>query len=824
MACGNDLYYCLTLNLMGKYDPSNTMQIHLTNRPIKNDPNCKFIPLLKSISGFGLKLNDYFPSKISAKASIDNSISSFAHNKRFSDLLCEYTISAQPITLAFGQTETCEDSDCEPQFDNLWGGIVESVSFNASSESFEISMRYDWEDKKYIAEQEITTELYPDAPDSSLGKFVPLVLGSDRQVKPIVVKTHKDNINGNSFQYGQKWAYQTTFGDNTYANWFDGGGVKEVLVRQLEGETDEERKYYKVTSRALSEVQPVNFVQGDIMGNGNSTILGFPRVPNVGTQSRNNQRWYYPINFDPNNIDNPKVIYGGQFLIQGNGSGEVAVDDGDELIFRVYPMKADGSPDWESSHIAEAKVPLFDLGQGYAPSWIMGDQQYPVQFYFDRLVPINSREVNDGQHRGYFLSFTSTGQKPDSPNRIKVPTWNTQGTHLNRYRTVEDPEDSHPDHLKLRGQRSAHFGFYACYFDELGIEQVNTDGLGARLFQLRYNALGTGTQPEDSNLDIILEVDGLIDSTGSVTGTTGQLIDQTHNQVDTLLHRFNPLTNNWEGGYFEKNCFLHTHSQYNISGGWAFGRTTSGSTEGRVFNTELIKQLARDSYSRLAYVGVGNQKLGLYADGVPETDLFTLTDDDLVTFEKFTINDLKSIINKVSMAYDRRYDVVEDFEDEQQKEYRGFGKILNMNYNDSGIGQTLALDSYKLFGTKELKEDKYKWLADDISANSVARLMLSQHDLPNEYITFRIVLHKFLSLKPLDVLLINSTLTPSCSGSNPDYFVDIENNCDSVSGLTNYSAQQVRVQINNLTYDLPFKGLPTIKITGRLLIHINDPI
>lgn len=136
--------------------------------------------ILREISGLGQSMGELVADDKYGTITLDVTRGSFEHDKRFYDLFEKETILHQDVTVY-----SCEMQPSEGvAFDltNEWDQVVEfigevsSVSIDIGERTCSISVK-----SKNIPDEspifQITREQFPDAPDSSLGIFVPIIFG-----------------------------------------------------------------------------------------------------------------------------------------------------------------------------------------------------------------------------------------------------------------------------------------------------------------------------------------------------------------------------------------------------------------------------------------------------------------------------------------------------------------------------------------------------------------------------------------------------------------------------------------------------------------------
>lgn len=176
-------------------------------------------PILKSIGSVGVSMGEFMPSVSTSSVVINNSYGSIGFERKFSDLLERYSIINQPILIyvcacAIGEFDSGD-------YELRWAGVIKKIRERGDDLSIDIAGRG-------IDDRVLTTiisrEIFTNAPESSIGFPLPIVLGSSVSVKPIII----NDTNAASIEY----AYATNMVDyrcdglsQAYAKAYDGDYV-----------------------------------------------------------------------------------------------------------------------------------------------------------------------------------------------------------------------------------------------------------------------------------------------------------------------------------------------------------------------------------------------------------------------------------------------------------------------------------------------------------------------------------------------------------------------------------------------------------------------
>lgn len=174
-----DYWYILRLQFKSIED-SSLKYLWVTNRvDLSNDAaDTIYWPILTGLSELGIELDSEMPKQWSGSFELDNTIGSFGAHRKIGDLLERYICQEQDVVVYIQNLPIGSLGPDTPATTQWHGKIVSpqaAIELDASTLSFEI--RLDNIPDTSCALQ-ITTDLYPDAPESSIGKYLPLAVGS----------------------------------------------------------------------------------------------------------------------------------------------------------------------------------------------------------------------------------------------------------------------------------------------------------------------------------------------------------------------------------------------------------------------------------------------------------------------------------------------------------------------------------------------------------------------------------------------------------------------------------------------------------------------
>lgn len=135
-------------------------------------------PILKNIKGLTQEHNQFLPLSTSAQMTLVNSEGSFGFERRFADLLETHTVTEQDCTVTINLKT---DNATTASFTESLVYKMQGTDIDLESGDILINLKNNPISEKVIT-KEITTDDFPNVYTSSIGRFLPLVLGSDVNV------------------------------------------------------------------------------------------------------------------------------------------------------------------------------------------------------------------------------------------------------------------------------------------------------------------------------------------------------------------------------------------------------------------------------------------------------------------------------------------------------------------------------------------------------------------------------------------------------------------------------------------------------------------
>ena len=775
-----DYYFYIKITLANKADASDTETLYVGNRAAYGETSIKIYNAVTSISGLDSGSAGGLPRVGNTRVDIDNSRGIFGANRRFVDFLDKYTITYQDVEIYTAKVGV--DASVSASATKRWVDKVLRVS--ANDERVSIYLRTDLiKDKEVCCI--VNRTLFPDAPSDSIGKAVPLIIGSNQQVKPLMI-----DEDGNS----SKYAYGTTYGSH-----FVNAGAQKYYARDYEGD--------------YVEVKPVSADYTD-----------------------KNERVYGLTDYDdPLELGGatafPEGIGGLARLIDHTSSS--AINATGEIpstytyiitSYRIEVYKRTAAPNDEQLQVKIwEKDPNTDL-----PGRVVGDggvveSHVLTHTSWNTVAQHFKRPVILKPGREYYFGFTTNylddNSSPTNRLRYKIST--------GMYDVVKWVQEIGTGTGTGHWSSDA-FGteveccLYGADWSETtspGASYINDDGKGVSYFTLDCTA---PSQPDMKTVDWIVEANGLQDTSGGgVTGTGNKLLDEPHHLVDALMYEYN---GSWTAGNFNSTTYADTHNQIaSDSTAWSF-RKIGGSTRGKTSLTSLLSQVCQESLTFLSRVD-GENATALYAYGVQQDTAGYITDKDIIGPVTYDIDSRLSVVNMARASFNRKLTQT-DFENIiSQGGELSYSDFVEFRYDDNGTGQLYSSVSQSLFDEVENAKKVYNWISDTTSIKNILSMIFAQSDLPTEIVSFNVLDERYQALKQWDVIELYTPHLPQTGGTSvaPQLPVYDGSEQSVLEGDDQIAlAKTYRAQILSIKTKLSEK-IPLRQITARLLINKADP-
>lgn len=776
-----DFYFYVKLTLANKENASDTLTLYIGNRAAYGETSLTIYDALQNVSGLDSSTSGGVPRVGNGRIDINNARGLFGANRRFVDFLDKYTLIYQDVE--FYTAKVAVDGAVSGAATKRW--VDKVLRVDARDDRVTLYLRTD-----LIPDREVCTiinnSLYADAPSESIGKAVPLILGSNQQVKPLMIK---DDGNSSEFAYG-----------TTYGSHFVNEGVQKYYARDYEGD--------------YTEIKPISADYTDK----NDQILGLYAFDDAAVSTG---RYALPAGTGgvAKTIDHTAIAT--DYL-----DGELPSDYTYIITsYRIEVYKQSGAP---SDEVLTVKIwekdPNTDLpgrvvgDGGIVESSVLSTGYSKVAQHFKRPVIL---KPNKTYYFGFYTNYldTSTGT---ATKRLEYQLGSLAMDPI-EYRQDEGEGTGTGDWTSGVTGKAIQVSLYAADWSETtspSASYIGDNGRGVSYYT--FDCLAPSI-PDVRTVDMVIEANGLKDTSGGgVTGSSNKLLDEPHHALDALMYTWNGST--WAAGGFNSTTYSATHSQIaSTATGWNF-RKLGGSTRGKATLRQLCSEICQETLTYLTRVE-DESGTALYAYGSEISTSGIVTDKDIIGDVSFNVDSRLSTVNIARASYNRKLTET-DFDDViSQGGELSYSDFLEYRYDDAGLGQLYASECKELFDEVENQRRVYNWISDSTSASNILQLVMSLSDLPTEIASFRVQDDRFSSLKLWDVIELHTPQLPQYSGTNPAALAPVYNGSeqtvlegdDQIALAKTYRAQIISIK-NDFSNTAPMREL-----TVRLLINKADP-
>lgn len=762
-----------------------TKTLSFVNRAEIEDVSSDSWPLLVDISNLGVASDRVSILPQSGSIRLIDSIGSFGVDRKFSDLLERYEIRNQTIEILYDQTTT--DNNDPSSYTTIFKGKVLNWSIVSDQLVPNITIFFNSQilSKRYISKK-ISPIDFSSAPTGNYFKTIPIVIGEDVQVRPLLVTSE----NSTSATY----AYATTLASE-HVN----GGINTYYVQESEGisrtivsssaVTTEVMKVGSFTdTTAISSSKPAGGEQAWRIVNfrnsaGSALVWDSQTYPFVLTQI---EVWCYGVN-----------------------DGAAAVSG--QVFVKVYDHNQSG--DWPGSLLGTAVRDKTDYTAN-----IRGSADFTIALTFDRPIALT------GKSTYYYISLGQTETTGDV-GTIQIPIYGSATGISNHSYDRGGYVTNTPGEWRKLGSATQDFQ-YKLYGVKLtdtpspSGSEINSSGLGHSYFTVtQKTAIASTSNPNVTSLAYNLSIDGLKDdSSGNITGSPSSVITRLHHAVELLEQEYDGST--WEPtGNWDFDVYSDTHTAA-TSG--KFARTIAGSTSGDVtferWLADACKSLAARPVMRK------NGKLAIYYWGTEQSSIKTLTQENSKITRvdaldpSYALTVLKLAYNKSILTFKPENLATEDIS-------KDFQAVIEWYFSANDLASSIIGSAAGLYGDRHNADLYYTWIDSTRSAEALAFYLLSTYNNPPIYVEVTAPLSEMTSAEPMNVIELKHPALPNFDGASsnaklPDYQ---GTSVDVTDGYVLTRAKRYRSQIEGMYINFSNDLIPSLVMTTRLLINDKDP-
>jgi len=742
-----------------------TNTYYLSNRPILNDINIgRYLPILKYVGEFGAEQGEYLPNPIYSDIVIDISPGSYGYERRFLDILERENIINQSIKLYYAESEI-EDLNASSDFVQAWAAKVLSYTKNGNELAIRIT-------SVSIPNRTLGKLITPVAHPSglpfrqeSLGQYLPIIFGSDVEVKP---------VNVSPLTVSADFAYASTL-SNQYVN----EGVQAYYARNSEGKYVQVASATNTTTRVAGNGGTLNATNTGVRVGAAGAGSGESLAP-LGTLSNGYivTRILVNLYHDSTAATSEKLTFTLYEAYDNTGLGRKVLYE-----FKVDATTGAGAKAYYTIICPSDKPIIIEEGKNYYLG-INTDTIASVWYWGSQLADTGS----------YSLKPTDTGAGDDA---MWIPLTN----------------------LKLI------FDVLGAVFTDNGSGLISTDTSG---YNFSYVAItqNTATDPTTdlSGLDMVFIVDGLNDSSsGTITGAAYQLIDNAQHVIELLDKEWNGST--WTGGRFDFSRHSSTHTEVTTTTS-KYYRKISGATQGRAVLRDVYQEICRNSGCKISLYNGSSSQLCLWAWGSTQSSVATITDEDIISGLNINCPGLETVINRVSFVYAKSIVNSNQYSFINTGALLNYSGTIEWRHGDSSYLTWLLSQSVTTYGENFIKNINFDYLGDSSSAEAMANFIARTYRTAHTTASFSLPYSKWKALDLLDIITIISPELPSYFGTsaNASYPAYATAALDFVNGDYWKRASHYRAQIISRKVSFSSNEPPKLNMRVRLLVdHPVDP-
>lgn len=774
MSLKTNNFFCLVELTLIDIDTASTTTIKLSNRPVLSEPD--YFPILLAVDGLGSLVGDSMPLASAGRIVVANSAHSLGYERRFSDLFDKYTCVDQQV-LVYSAFTKHDDNEVTTDKQQDAKGRVQSYRIDPQGGTITLSVTGATVQKREVTKP-IDDTAFLTAPDSSKGNYIPLVIGQDVPVKPLLIDPEGTT--------NPRWVYCTTFADD-----FVPSGVQSYYIKNDEGFYEEARSATSTGSLAFTLNGTFGTTISSLFLQSAEEEVAFAFFTSISLQN----------------------YVATQISVTGSGQAAYGGTVDGQLLFKIYEI--DSNSRLPVKTLASVNVDKSDYDSQLRSSssfTIVADLPGPIFFSPTREYAFGVQETKDTGSYLFRMSIYN-GSPPLTYYYLKRDKTAVSG--VNEWRKVASA-------FAL----ATNIGFYCAKFTDTQ-SPISTywdvEGRGQSLFE----ASQYGTNSQMHTLDFVVKVDGIKDDgSGSITGSAGSVIETPLHVAKLLTREWDSGTSAWVDGVLDTSKLTSSHTHINNTSS-RYYRKLSGAATGRVLLDGLIATLMKNAGAKMCLVNsaTSNKFLGVYGWGSNLTAVATITDEDaeITSIEQ---RGTESIVNRVQAYYDKSILNLSVGNALTNGALAIYGGMVNWYYGANSNATSYTQRSESIYGKRYLNTTSWDWINDATSAEHVAEYILASFAKPQIYVELRVPLQQYRTLEIMDVVEIAHPDLPSFYGTSADarnlHYQGSE--ADVLKGFPLKRTKRYRAQIEGRQIDYNFGEVPELKLSVRLLLNYpKDP-
>lgn len=758
-------FFLVQLNFLN-IESGATLQVNCINRTCTTS-NASWFPILKDITGIGAIVGEQLPRQSRGNIVINNSPKSLGAERKLSDLFDTYSLVNTEARFYLANTGLKTEPTVIGDLTEIWRGLIDSVQF-AQGDNLRISFKKDFIPTRTMT-RSVTRNAFPNAPESSLGRHLPLIFGNYSEVDAVIVRESYTESSENRIDI----AYGTSLGNKFIPS---GTGADAPILFY----NNPISQRYEPVTFATNPTTPIYSQPSTAT----SDIDLWEKEKNIAYKLKSGQ-----------NVTGGELITGVNWYLGLSGS---ATGSG-QYTCTIY-TSANGYPAQEISksicEINSARKQFLGV--------INGVNVYNFRFYFNKLVqvPIDGEifialsksddEVNFSPFRDYgVLSAFEV-------YRILSADTGAEIAALEEWERVV--LTTAKDHFDV-------FGLAVTHDVSGGSSSTWQDGLGHVQMTLRMR--DQENVPNLSREQFIVTSRGMKDdSSGSITGVANSLLSSGVACLACMLYR-------WDGSNWVS---LPTDTRFSATWNRPYTHGIRGSTQGRTTQEQILNELAYNSAAKIIPSPEG--KVAIYYMGTSRAPVGILEDED-ITITGVEIQGTSNIINRFESVYYRR--ITQRLTSVlNEGGFRGYQGAFDSRF-DAIIGDPVQVNrSISRFGRLEVGTKQFNFIGDLEPMRSIASIYLMSFLFPQMIITLESPYDKNGQYQLYDVVDVYSVNLPAEDGTSSDAVLPLsgteENSVEIINGHYFKRQKKTRCIILGKDVILQKEKTPLVKYT---LARIN---
>lgn len=737
-------------------------------------------PVLLSVGEVTLAVGDPLPNVTFSQVTINNRRGSFGANRKFSDVLERYSPIEQEITVYVAQEATVINAVFN------WVQLAKGTVANWDSspnDSDEQTLTFNIRPVR-VEEKILTLEVnrsisgMENAPEASLGKAVPLIVGQFADVVPVRISADGSTT--------VKYAWGTCF--SGYLRNASSGSL--VYTK---GHRDEWARIY--------------FGATDYSG---GTIAGQFAFNHYNTVTRIAWRMD-AIDVSPSSAF---VVTGLQLRAKANGFA-ARVSTGQVSFFL---LKANATTKAVIEEVGSGKISLatYDTLNNNA-----ANTNFAINVSFDQPLVLD----RNGGEFDYYFGWDYSGIQVDdlSINRTAttVPFMYVTSTNSWQYSTT--------------GARLLYklHELTASYTDTVaGSTQT---GLSYSSLTLSQFTPDSGqANPSLDSLPIVLQY-----VSGLTWVNTGTLVSRAQEVIDALSYIWDGNTSTWTNPqYWDLTTLQASHydTLFNGASPGVRSRIPRGVFDQKVTFSQVVGEICRGMVAQVGMYATG--KLFVYPWGASATPAANIPPADIAPLG-WQQGDVSNVINRAIVNVLRSPLASREFDPSREGATPGYYISSDFSAKNYAPVATLTAESRALYGDKSLSNTNFPvWPApengkgDYLGAGSffgsvLAEFFITRYAKPLVRCSFVVPWHRYSGLKMFDVINFAHPDFPAFYGTDPEEPLPVVDTGSSVvrvdpnGGNELVRAQVYRGLIEGISYILAFEHAPALRLS--VLVLLNYP-